>query len=289
MGTTWRILYAERAVPVAAVRAAVEARLDELDAALSHWAPDSALSRFNRSAGEWVTVPPDLAHVVDAGLELARVSGGAFDPAIGALVDLWGFGPPGHQPTPEDAAIAAARARSGWQRLDWDREGRRLRQPGGVQLDLSGVAKGHAADALADLLATFGLRHCIVEVGGEFAGRGMRPDGDPWWVELETPPGMALAPLRVAAHQVGVATSGSYVRGAHNLDPRIGRAPENGVVGVSVVARTAMAADALASAITIAWPDLASLAPLRPAARIIATENGSVREHLTPALAAMID
>ncbi|MBB5699212.1 FAD:protein FMN transferase [Sphingomonas yantingensis] len=285
MGTTWRVLYAARHAPPGEVQAAIETRLAELVAVLSHWEPDSALCRFNRTAGAWVTLPRDLARVVDAGLHLARVSGGAFDPAVGALVDLWGFGPRGPMPVPDEAAIEAARAVSGWQRLDWDGDGQCLRQPGGLQLDLSGIAKGYAADELADRLGRMGIAHCLIEVGGELVGRGIRPDGEPWWVDLETPPGPPLLPLRIALLQMGVATSGDYVRGAHSIDPRTGRAPDNGVVSVSVVAKTAMAADALATAIAIAWPDLSALEPLKPAARIV-TRAGEV---LTLPLQAMID
>lgn len=285
MGTTWRVLFAARHASPVEVRAAIEARLGELVGALSHWEPDSALCRFNRTARERVTLPRDLARVIDAALHLARLSDGAFDPAIGTLVDLWGFGPPGPMPAPGEAAIEAARTASGWQRLDWDREGRRLRQPGGLQLDLSGIAKGYAADELADLLGRMKIAHCLVEVGGELVGRGIRPDGEPWWVDLEAPPGPALPPFRIALHQLGVATSGDYVRGAHSIDPRIGRAPDNGVVSVSVVARSAMAADALATAIAIAWPDLHAIEPLEPAARIVTTTD----EVLTAPLQRMID
>jgi hypothetical protein len=49
------------------------------------------------------------------------------------------------------------------------------------------VAKGYAADAVADLLARAGIAHALVEVGGECVEAGMRPDGDPWWVDLEAP------------------------------------------------------------------------------------------------------
>lgn len=285
MGTTWRVLFAARHASPVEVRAAIEARLGELVGALSHWEPDSALCHFNRTAGEWVTLPRDLARVIDAALHLARLSDGAFDPAIGTLVDLWGFGPPGPMPAPGEAAIEAARTASGSQRLDWDPEGRRLRQPGGLQLDLSGIAKGYAADELADLLGRMKIAHCLVEVGGELVGRGIRPDGEPWWVDLEAPPGPALPPFRIALHQLGVATSGDYVRGAHSIDPRTGRAPDNGVVSVSVVARSAMAADALATAIAIAWPDLRTIEPLEPAARIVTTTG----EVLTAPLQRMID
>lgn len=286
MGTTWRVLYAApRGVQPAEVRAAIGARLADLVAQMSHWEPGSALCGFNRApAGAWVTLPEDFARVMDAGFDLATVTAGTFDPAIGRLVDLWGFGPSGPQPAPNDAAISAVLSRSGYRRLAWDCDCQRLRQPGGVALDFSGIAKGYAADALADLLGARGIRHCLIEVGGELVGRGLRPDGDPWWVELESPPGIPLPPLRVALHQLAVATSGTYRRGAHSLDPRTGRAPTNGVISVSVIADTAMLADALATAITVAFPDLTPLRSLRPAARIIQRTEAAVLEVLTPKL-----
>lgn len=288
MGTTWRVLYAEtpRSTP-AGVRAAIERRLATLVAELSHWTPDSALCRFNRAAaGTWMPLPPDLARVVDAGLRLARASGGAFDPAIGALVDAWGFGPPGPVPPPDEDAIKAALARSGYQRLRCDPP--HLFQPGGVALDLSGIAKGYAVDAVADVLAASGIGHCLVEIGGELVGRGLRPDGDPWWVDLETPPGVDMAPVRIALHQLAVATSGSYRRGEHTIDPRTGRAPANGVVVASVVAADAITADALASWATVSFPDLAALDDLGIAARLVVRRDGAVEEVVTPALATML-
>jgi thiamine biosynthesis lipoprotein len=288
MGTSWRVLYAEVPHrPPAAIRAAIEARLADLVAQLSHWAPDSALCRFNRAAaGEWVTLPADLARVMDVALRLAQASDGAFDPAIGRLVDVWGYGPPGPMPAPSDAEIGTALGHSGYRRLA--RNGRQLRQPGGVALDLSGIGKGHAVDAIADLLARHDIRHCMVEIGGELVGRGLRPDGDPWWVDLEGPMEIALPPLRVALHQLAVATSGTYRRGDHNLDPRTGRPPASGVVAASVIAPTAMLADALASAVTISFPDLTLLTRLNIAARLIVVRDGCAQEVVTARLAAMM-
>lgn len=290
MGTMWRVLYATRDVPGAeTVGVAVQARLDELVAQMSHWAPESVLSRFNRSAaGHWTGLPPDFARVIDTALRVAALSDGAFDPAIGHLVDLWGHGPPGPMPTPDAEAIDRARAKGGWRRLRWDAGAARLWQAGGVALDLSGIAKGHAADAVADLLAAMGFRHALVEVGGELVGRGMRPDGDPWWVELETPPGMVLPPIRVALHQMAVAGSGTYRKGEHGLDPRIGRPPINGVIGVHVIAETAMLADALATAVAVAFPDLSALAPRRVAARILVRRGEAIEEILTEPLRALL-
>lgn len=288
MGTGWHVLYAGRQ-PADPVRAAIVARLAGLVAQLSHWEPASALSRFNDApAGSWTRLPSDLARVVDEGMRIAVASGGAFDPALGALVDLWGFGPPGPRPAPTDAEIAVALARSGHRRLIWRPADRLLHQPGGVRLDLSGIAKGYAVDAVADLLARHGIRHSLVEIGGELRGHGLRPDGDPWWVDLEAPGDSTLPPLRIALHGLSVATSGSYVRGEHNLDPRTGRAPTGAVVVASAIAPTAMRADALASSALVAYPQLASAGLLGVPLRLVVRTATGTEEIVTAPLAAML-
>jgi FAD:protein FMN transferase len=286
-GTGWIVHYAGDAEPNH-VRAVIEAELAAIDARMSQWAPGSTLSRFNGvDQGEWVAIEPCFATVMSAALDFAAKTGGAFDPTIGALTDLWGFGPPGPRPAPTGAAIDAARSRGGWQRLTFDRKTGRLLQPGGLALDLSGIAKGYAVDAVADALGPIGIRHALIEIGGELVGRGIRPDGEPWWVDLEQPPGASLPALRIGLHQIAVATSGNYVRGDHSIDPRTGRPPTNGVVSVSVIADTAMRADALATAATILFPDLWPLGP-DLAARIVWRDGSAVREHLTPALLDML-
>ncbi|KQN26953.1 thiamine biosynthesis protein ApbE [Sphingomonas sp. Leaf33] len=287
MGTTWRVLYAGHA-PADDVGGGIEAVLASLVGQMSHWAPDSLLCRFNRAAaGDRVPLPPDFAAVIDTALRVAAASDGAFDPAVGALVDLWGHGPPGPMPQPDDDAIARARAVSGWRRLRWNPATQRLRQPGGLALDLSGIAKGYAADAVADHLAARGIANALVEVGGELVGRGVRPDGEPWWVDLETPTDCRLPPLRIALHGLAVATSGSYVRGDHTLDPRRGRPAANGVLSVSVIAGSAMLADALATALTVCYPETAP-GGMRVAARIIVRDGAGFREILTPAFSDML-
>jgi len=290
MGTRWTVACA---LPAGADRdrlhAAIDDRLRDLVMQMSHWEPASELCRFNAlPAGGWADLSPDFAVVVDLALRVAHASKGAFDPAIGRLVDLWGFGPPGPQPAPDIAAIWAARRAGGWQHLRRDPTGQRLRQPGGLALDLSGVAKGYAADAIADLLAARAVRHCLVEIGGECVGRGMRPDGDPWWVDLEEPLDTGRPPLRLALHECAVATSGNYVRGDHSLDPRTGCPATNDVVSVSVVAGTAALADAMATAILVAYPDMGLIEEQNVAARIVAGSGVSMDEILTPRFSHMM-
>jgi thiamine biosynthesis lipoprotein len=290
MGTYWR---ARLAVPPAfdlvALERAIMAMLEGLVAEMSHWSPSSLLSRFNGApAGNWTAVPPDFATVIAAALDVARRSDGAFDPAIGALVDLRGFGPVPADGVPGTAAVAEALATGGWRRLEWDTPARRLRQPGGLRLDLSGIAKGHAVDRVAATVVAHGVRHALVEVGGELAGRGLRPDGEPWWVDLETPGGVA-APLRVALHQIAVATSGDYVRGRHTLDPRTGR-PVDHVVAISVLHPSAMLADAWATGLGVLPREALVAMAVREglAVRALLRESEGIVEWISPPLSEMM-
>lgn len=291
MGTDWS---AQVVAPPLGLGEALETALAESIAALSQWAPDSALSCFNRAPlGAWQRLDPILATVLTRARAIGAASGGAFDPAAGALSELWGFGAAGRRDVPDASAIAAALADSGAGgiALAGDRA-RRLRP---VALDLAGIGKGHAVDRLAAACRAAGCEDFLVEIGGEFVGAGIRPDGQPWWVVLENPPLVTLPPLRIAAHGVAVATSGDYRRYipaggerlGHTLDPRTGRPIANGIVSVSVIAADCMGADGWATALTVLGPEAGLATATREglAARIV-TRDG--RERLSPALVAML-
>lgn len=290
MGTRWHAKFAApTGLNLSGLRKAIEARLDQIVAEMSHWEPDSLISRFNRDRpGKWVTLPPDFATVMATALEVAAASDGAFDPAIGRLVDLWGFGPQPVDAPPSDTAVAAALQVCGWQQLCFDPAARRLQRLADVRLDLSGIAKGYAVDCVSAVLAAHGVAHSLVEIGGEFVGRGMRPDGDPWWVELETP-GALARPIRVALHQLAVATSGDYVRGRHTIDARSGY-PVSHTLAVSVIHGSAMAADAWATALGVAGPaHLEALAAhYGLAARALIRQPNGISEWLSPAMSRML-
>lgn len=292
MGTSWHVrLAAPPVLDLPGLNGAIQTRLDHLVEQMSHWLETSLLMRFNHArSGSWTSLPDDFARVIAASLTIAEQTDGAFSPAVGRLTDLHGLGPNVRTGLPGAADLAAALGASDWRRLAFDGPARRLRQPGGLWLDLSGVAKGYAVDAVAALLGAHGVRHALVEIGGECVGRGMRPDGDPWWVELETPPGLALPPIRVALHQLAVATSGNYVRGDHTLDPRTGQPVRNGIVSASVIHASAMLADAWATALTVLGPDEGAAFAAREGltARLVIAEDDAAREWLSPELERMV-
>lgn len=301
MGTTWSArLVAQPGADLAGLGDRVQRALDAVVAQMSPWEPLSDLSRYNRSAaGTWTTLPAGMATVLRRALAIAEASDGAFDPTLGALTDLWGFGPlPFDGAPPSPAETGTARAASGWRQLILD--GDALLQPGGLQLDLNGIAKGFGVDQAAAALARTGVKSCLVEVGGELRGIGAKPDGQPWWVELERPPASQDGPLTVVAlHGLAVATSGDYRRYfdhgdrryAHTLDPATGAPADRGVVSVTVLAETCMDADAWATALTVMGPEtaLAFATDHDLAALIISRSGTGLEEQLSPALAAMLD
>lgn len=291
MGTRWQVRYAEpENHDPAQLSEEIQGLFATIIADMSHWVAESRLCVINRSPpGEWHSVSADFADVLGTALEVAAVSGGAFDPAIGALVDLWGYGPVAVDRAPMMQEIAAAREGGGWQQLDLDRGACRVRRRGTARLDLSGIAKGHAVDRLSKLLQQNEIFHSLVEIGGEFVGRGLRPDGDPWWVELETP-GACAAPIRVALHQCAAATSGDYIRGRHTIDPRTG-SPVAHALAVSVIHETAMQADAWATALSVVAPaEMMAMAAARHLrVRALIRREGRIVEWLSPELRAMID
>src|SRR5690606_23261325 len=130
------------------------------------------LSRYNRAApGTAHALPSELREVVDAALQVSRTSDGAFDPTIGPLVELWGFGPGGASDGIDDGrpatdALKRIHARVGWEKLVFDADGR-LIQPGALALDLSAIAKGFAVDEVARYLGANGVPAFLVEIGGE--------------------------------------------------------------------------------------------------------------------------
>ena len=304
MGTTWsaRVALAADAVPY--LQAGLQQQLDQVVAEMSHWEPGSDLGRFNRAGGgAWQVLPDDFFQVLHYALEVSRETGGACDPCAGALVNLWGFGPTGRHDeagfvAPGARDVATVKAYMAGRAVELDLPRKRAYQPGGVQLDLSAVAKGFSVDKLARWLEGAGCQHYLVEVGGELRGAGFKPDGQSWWVALEEP----LAgqdEIAVALHGLAVATSGDYrkyfmqdaIRRPHTIDPRTGMPITNALASVTVVHESAMAADAWSTALTVLGPEqgLALAERKRLAARFLLRDEAGLREILSSRFQKMLE
>ena len=314
MGTSWSVRLVDSVLPGRAgsadLQQGLQQQLDLVVAQMSHWQPESDLSRFNRAApGSWQQLPAAFGEVLGFALQVSQLSGGAYDPCAGALVNAWGFGPwncydqPGFR-APDAATVRQLLSQRG--HVEFDISTRRVRQPGGVQLDLSSVAKGYAVDRLARYLDSQGIAHYLVEVGGELRGAGSKPEGQPWWVMLEQIEGADSADhaqhppeMLLALHGLSVATSGDYrrffedgtVRFSHTIDPRSGMPIANQLASVTVVHEQCMAADAWSTALTVlgvkAGMALAEEQGL--AARFLQRDGHGYHETLSGHMLAMLD
>jgi thiamine biosynthesis lipoprotein len=268
MGTGWMARLGDPLpAPLPVLRGEIEALLEAVNAEMSTWRDDSVITRFNRAEpGTAVDLPPGFAATLATALALARDTDGAYDPTVGPLVNLWGFGPDGARRTPPtEDAIAQVRARVGWQGLPVQAGGTRIVQPGGLYLDLSSIAKGHGVDRVADHLRARGLRSAMFDIGGDLAVIGQRPDGAPWQIGIERPAEGVREVLSVVAMPAdqALATSGSYRnffrdggrRFAHLIDPRHAAPVTHRLVSVSVLHPRCTEADALATALAVLGPD----------------------------------
>lgn len=302
MGTTWSAkMIPPREVSAEQLNRSIQAALDSVVAQMSTWQEDSDISRWNQAAAGWWPIPDDFFEVLRHAMTLAEETQGAYDPTVGPLTQLWGFGPQGPRPRiPSDAELDQVRARVGWRRVALDPATSRVRQPGGVSLDLSSIAKGYGVDRVAAALEALGVTSYLMELGGELRGKGQRPDGKPWRVGIEQPLTEGVQDsVAIPAEGMSVATSGNYRRSFHEankrythiIDPRSGRPVEHSLASVTVLHTACMQADAWATALFVLGPT-EGLAYARrkglAALFIVETDDGFLQQS-TPAYIALLE
>ncbi|HEY9034963.1 MAG TPA: FAD:protein FMN transferase [Pseudomonadales bacterium] len=264
MGTRYHItLQNSDTVAADVLHTLVERRLDAINRSMSTYRDDSLITAFNRAGlQQAVTVDADFLAVFAVASQVYQASGGAFNPGVGELVELWGFGRKltldNLQQVPAADAIREAMAHSQFAAIERDQQ--QLIKQAPVQLDFSAVAKGYAVDALAALLQQHGIRNYMVEIGGEVATAGNSPRGGPWHIGIESPQqlrGRTLSALKV--HDSAIATSGDYrqffeidnKRYSHTIDPRTGWPVQHQLASVTVIADSVALADAWATALMV--------------------------------------
>jgi len=282
MGSKSRIvLYApdEQAARRAAKRAF--ARMDEIEAALSDYRPDSEIMRVCAAARNAspehplaVEISETLAEALRSSIAWSRRTGGAFDVTVGPLTAMW-RDVRERRALPDEAALAVARRSVGYENLKLRNheapfhgqvittdhgEARLIFRAPNMRLDFGGIGKGYAADRAIAMLRGDGIDSALVEIGGDMR-LGQPPPGKPGWrIELRTHnPEHAERGVRLA--DVGVATSGDVQRFfeidrrrySHILDPKtgLGLTPRR---AVSIIAPAAPSADAIASAVSVLGP-----------------------------------
>lgn len=272
MGSHWRVTLAKALSDGMShnLREELQGRLDALEQTFSHWRGDSELSKWNaQGTTEWVPVSPDIAAVVSVALKISEASGDALDVTVEPLVRLWGFAPGsekhgGQHLVPSDESIKATLQHCGWRMLEVRQHPPALRKrDAAVQINLSSVVEGYAADQLGVLLQAHGISDALIDVGGEMLALGLNSHGKPWQVGIQTPsalPGEAMTAVPLS--QQALATSGTYRQHfesnghsySHILDPRTGRPVQHSLVSVSVIHEQAAMADGWATALMVLGP-----------------------------------
>jgi thiamine biosynthesis lipoprotein len=240
-------LYGERAERAA--RAAHD-QVSRLEAKFSRYREDSLASRINASAGDLagVEVDSETARLLDYAATAWRESGGRFDVTSGILRRAWNFK---SGRVPGRAEVSALLPLVGWDKLAW-RAPRLVLPLRGMEIDFGGYVKEYAADLAAAKCRELGVRHGLIDLGGDLAAIGPHPDGRPWRIGVRDPRAPERALLQLALTRGGVATSGDYercmvvdgVRYGHILDPRSGW-PVRGLASVTVTADACLVAGTL--------------------------------------------
>jgi thiamine biosynthesis lipoprotein len=298
MGTTYLVTMVEPPpdIDAVALHRGIERVLLGVDARMSTYRADSELSRFNSSrATDWFAVSADTLGVIEAGLRIGRLSSGAFDITVGPVVDRWGFGPSGRREPVRDAEQDRLRGRVDYRRIEASRATGAIRKTvSEAAIDLSGIAKGFAADRVAEYIEAAGIADFLVDIGGELQARGRGLHGRPWKLGIERPASGEIAIHRaVQLEGEALATSGDYRlwferdgrQYSHIIDPRTGRPVVGDLASVSVIAGSAMSADALATAMMVLGPEAgwALAVQERIAALFIMRGIGGFTDRATPA------
>lgn len=221
--------------------------------ACSRFEPGSELRRLCARPGEHVPVSELLFAAVEFACELARRTGGAFDPAIGGAMEAAGFD---RNYRTGEHVHGPGNSRGSWRDIELDARARCIRLARPVTLDLGAIAKGLAVDLAAQELSRF--PGFVIDAGGDIFAGGANAAGKPWQIGVRDPArgdGL-LETFRLSGQ--AICTSGSYERvsatgASHILDP-LRPAVAARTTSATVIAPTAMAADALSTAAFVLGP-----------------------------------
>ena len=297
MGTSWSVLVHAAQLPLTRPRLQSEFNtiLNRVNSEMSTYLPESELSRINDTDGAaWLTVSASLMHVLQAAQDISRSTQGAFDVTIGPLVNLWGFGPEQDFAVPGEKHIDAALHFVGYEHLHLDPAASALKKAnGGIQIDLSAIAKGYGVDEIAGYLERLQLDNYLVEIGGEIRASGVNDKNIPWQIGIEQPvAGQHGVRKIIKLENMAMATSGDYrnyfekdgVRYSHTIDPRTGRPVAHGLASVTVLHTSTMLADAWATGLFVLGPEEGFALALKNglAAYFISHSDAGFEEKSTP-------
>ena len=237
--------------------------MGRLETLLTRHDASSPLSLLNKG-GQLRDCPKELIHVTQAASRLHQRSNGAFDPTVLPLLEA-------RQNKADSRIQREASALIGMERVSMSAKELRFQQTG-MKMSLDGIAKGHIADAGAATLTRLGIQNFLIDAGGDIVARGSKA-GKPWKVAVQDPTGQGTYPAVCSLREGAIATSGSYENGQHIIDPA-GKTAMS-AISATVIAPTAMEADALATALCVMPNPIAFIDSMPGTACLIIRPDGS--------------
>lgn len=240
-----------------------------VDASLSPFNPNSNISAINSSASQMAD--SRFRDVFSISQRICSISGGAFDPTVAPLVNLWGFGYKDADSIPDSTQIARALASVGILECNIDADGRVTKKNPDTEFNFSAIAKGYGVDQVASLLRDKGCENFMVEIGGELSLAGKNRHGEKWRIQVDAPDMDLRGVIEhnrldvLSITDCGIATSGNYRNFrltddgyiGHTISPTTGMPVTTRTLSATIIAPTCAEADALATA-TMAMPDSAA-------------------------------
>jgi len=219
--------------------------------------PDPNVSdvyRLNNSGGKPVGVSEEIIMLIEQAFAMTERSQGAFDITVGAAMDLWNFDGGGSVPT--DAALKSTLEKVGMDKITVNKADGTVTVPTGTVLDLGAVAKGYATDCAKDIIKAAGIKHALIDAGGNIYAIGTRPDSNPWRVGIRNPRNASETILILSITDCSAVTSSDdqrffiadNKRYHHILDPHTGYPSASGALSVTIIAESSLMADMLSTA-----------------------------------------
>lgn len=249
-GTTYSIRY--YAADSLVRRYQVDSLLRVIDQSMSIYNAESKISLFNKEETKEMSLDIHMQKVIRASLKYNKLTKGFFDITVLPLVNLWGFGPQKKMEEPTSTQIDSVRKFVGIDKILL-KGNRLIKRASKVSLVLDGIAQGYTVDILADFFKSKQVNRFIIELGGEIYAYGVKPDGESFKVRIQRPYRDSEEGYIVTLQDRAITTSGNYEKYritdgqhiSHHINPATGRTVQNTTISVTVIAKTAMQADAL--------------------------------------------
>ena len=259
--------------------------IDRLTRDMNRFDQTTAVAQLNQE-GRLTDVPPDMLRVMKRALTYHRISNGAFDISVKPVVDLFkeNFSRKKHTP-PTEKEIHDALLLVDASKIHMEGNAIFLKKPGmGITLD--GIAKGYIVDMAAEILSKHHMENFLINAGGDIRTMGRRQDGKPWTVAVQDPLKKQQYPDKIHMTSGAIATSGNYEiyfdrekMFHHIVNPQTGFSP-HASTSVSVLAQTAMDADALSTSVFVMRPERGiRFVNSLPKSECLVVEKGNRKMH----------